>query len=172
MDRNILLTGRPGVGKTTVIRRVVGLLGRDRVGGFWSSELRESGRRVGFTIETVDGRTGVLAHCSLSSGPRVGRYRVNVHDIDAIAVPALVAARASGRVIVVDEIAAMELFSQAFVEELMRCLDTRRVLGTLQMKTRPLLNSIRGRDDVLLITVTEANRDALPARLVSMVGAD
>ena len=58
---NILLTGKPGVGKTTLIQKLVKALKRP-ARGFFTVEMREGGRRVGFKLVTLDGREGVLAH--------------------------------------------------------------------------------------------------------------
>ncbi len=52
----ILLTGPPGVGKTTAVKAVVTLLG-GRAGGFYTRELRHRGSRTGFEIVTLDGRS-------------------------------------------------------------------------------------------------------------------
>jgi nucleoside-triphosphatase THEP1 len=60
----LLLEGRPGAGKTTAVARVVELVRADggSVTGFLTRELRERGERVGFALETLDGRRGMLAH--------------------------------------------------------------------------------------------------------------
>lgn len=156
------MTGRPGIGKTTVITKVIESLGRDRVGGFWSSEIRKSGRRVGFSIETVEGQRGILAHVNLEDGPRVGKYYVNVADIDQIAVPALRDALESNKIIVIDEIAKMELYSRLFWNTILECLDTKKVLATIQKRRSLFLDQIRNRDDIILLEINDKNRDTIP----------
>ena len=66
MPEALLLTGRPGVGKTTVVRRVVERLSRP-TGGFYTCELREGGRRTGFEIVTLDGQRATLSHVDFDS---------------------------------------------------------------------------------------------------------
>ena len=66
MNSNILLTGRPGIGKTTAVKRIIENIGINRLNGFWSSEIREKGKRIGFSINTLDGRIGILAHIDLN----------------------------------------------------------------------------------------------------------
>ncbi len=168
--QNLLLTGRPGVGKTTLIRAVVEKLGPSKAGGFWSKEIRESGRRVGFSIEALSGQVGVLAHCRLSSGPRLGRYFVNIKDIEEIAVPSLVSARESDKLIIIDEIAKMELFSREFAHEVRRCLDSRRVIATIQQRRGKFLDEIRARKDVRLLELTVSNRNEMPRRILALLG--
>ncbi|MFQ6001621.1 MAG: nucleoside-triphosphatase, partial [Anaerolineae bacterium] len=72
----ILLAGRPGVGKTTVIKQVVEMLGGE-AGGFYTEEIRQGGRRLGFKIITLEGEEGVLAHVDIKGAPRVSKYGVN-----------------------------------------------------------------------------------------------
>jgi nucleoside-triphosphatase len=167
MDKNILITGTPGVGKTTALKRIVSQLKEGTAGGFWSSEIRERGQRVGFAIETLDGQRGILAHTQQDRGPRVGRYRVNVYDVERIAVPSMVTARERGLLVVVDEIARMELFSSSFRTEIAQCLGERCVLGTLQMRRDPFLDEVRKRPDVSLIELTPQNRDLVPREILS-----
>lgn len=168
MKNNILLTGKPGIGKTTAIRTVVNELGSSRVAGFLSGEIREKGRRVGFRIETLSGKLGILAHVNQRVGPKVSKYRVNIEDIDSIMVSEMKMARESSRIIIIDEIAKMELYSQNFVNEVRKCLDTRQVLGTIQERRLTFLNEIRAREDVLIIKLTPANRDRVPLQLLDL----
>ena len=164
---NILLTGRPGIGKSTVIRSVIEKLGPDRVGGFWSSEIREKSRRVGFSLESVAGERGILAHIDSERGPKVGKYVVNISEIERVAIPAMIAARTSGKIIAIDEIAKMELYSSRFLSEVKKCLDSNRVLATIQQRSSPSLNDIQIRSDIVMYTVTIENRELLPEQLFS-----
>ncbi|MEM2142827.1 MAG: nucleoside-triphosphatase [Candidatus Thorarchaeota archaeon] len=163
------MTGQPGIGKTTAIRRIVELIGTDRAGGFYSAEIREGGQRVGFGLTTLDGKRGTLAHIDCTQGPRVGRYGVNVRDIMNVAVPAMRSARESGKIVIVDEIARMELFSSEFEKEVVRCLDSRCVIGTIQQRSDPVLNGIRHRDDVRVIVIDVSNRNSIPELVMSMI---
>jgi len=110
-----LLEGRPGIGKTTVTRRRIALLGDAAVplGGFVTNQIRARGRREGFMVETLSGDRGVLAHVALPGPPRVGRYGVDLQAFERIALPALAASQPGG-VVVVDELGKMELASAAF----------------------------------------------------------
>jgi len=169
MKNNILLTGKPGVGKTTAIKKIVDQLGPKNMAGFWSREIREKGQRVGFAIETLSGKVGNLAHVKLKHGPQVSKYRVNIDDIDTIIVPELEMARKSNRVIIIDEIAKMELFSQRFENEVRRCLDTRRVIGTIQDRRLPFLDEVRTRTDVMILELTLTNRDQIPLQVLELI---
>lgn len=169
MKYNILLTGQPGIGKTTAIKTIVGQLDPEKAAGFWSEEIRERGGRVGFSIETISGRRGLLAHVTLKEGPRVGKYHVSIEDIDTIVVPELASARESGRIIIIDEIASMELHSRQFRDEVSRCLDAKRVVGTVQGRKHSYLDAVRSRADVTLFELTISNRDELPLQILKLL---
>jgi nucleoside-triphosphatase len=104
---NILVTGRPGIGKTTLIRSVLHALDLE-AGGFYTSEILDDGRRVGFSIDGLHGESGVLAHVDHESPFRVGKYGVNAEDLERVGVAAIDAALERSRLIVMDEIGRME----------------------------------------------------------------
>ncbi|MHA1771911.1 MAG: NTPase [Candidatus Thorarchaeota archaeon] len=166
---NILLTGPPGIGKTTVIQTIVKRLGPAVAGGFWSREIRKGGQRVGFEIISLTGEFGILAHVKGVTGPRLGKYRVNIADIERVAVPAMRAARETKKIIIIDEIAKMELFSHSFRTEVTRCLDTGRVVGTVQQRSLDFLDAVRARPDVLLLTLTKENRGQVADKVLDLL---
>ena len=156
MGRTILLTGRPGVGKTTVIKEVVERLG-GRAGGFYTAEIRKSGRRQGFKIITLDGKEGLLSHVKIKGSPRVSKYGVNLRDLEEIGVAALRRAIAEADCIVVDEIGKMELFSTAFREAVSDIIESgKTVLATIMLQPNPWADAVRRLPQVRLVTVTGA----------------
>ena len=173
MGMALLVTGAPGVGKTTLIRAVLAAL-RKRAGGFVTEELREEGKRVGFRVCSLDGSTAVLAHVRAARGPRVGRYQVDVAAFEAVGVSALEAATREADLIVVDEIGKMELHSRRFMDALETALRSwKPILGTVLQAPHPWIDTLKRRPDVELYRLTERNRadlqDALLARLSTEV---
>ena len=167
---NLLITGPPGIGKTTVLERVIACLPPAAATGFVTRELRARGVRQGFVIETLDGRSALLASVRFDAGPRVGRYRVHLAALDTVAVPAL-AARPGVRLVVVDEIGKMESLSPRFAAAVRAALDSPvPVLGTIGRSGGALIAEVRRRPDVTLVDVTLENRDALPAKIAGMLG--
>jgi nucleoside-triphosphatase THEP1 len=158
--RNILLTGPPRCGKSTLIERITGRAEKPMT-GFFTREIRERGRRAGFSVITLDGKEGVLAHRDIRSPHRVGKYGVNLEDIDRIAVPAMIPSDPYV-IVVIDEIGKMECFSPLFRESLITVLDSENpVIGSIALKGSPFIEKVKGRKDISLIEVTEKNRDEL-----------
>ena len=168
--KNLLLTGPPGVGKSTVIQKTLSLLSSPAE-GFLTAEIREGKRRLGFRLTTLSGEKTILAHRDLRDGPRVGPYGVDVESLERVGVSALRRAL-SGEfsLIVIDEIGKMEMKSAAFREVVFQCLESpRRVLGVIG-KGVVEGEKIRGRADVLCLEVTSQNRDGLPKALSAWAG--
>lgn len=86
--KNILVTGRPGIGKTSVVEAVAREFPQV-AGGFTTSEIREHGVRKGFRVTPLDGSSAVLAHVDFSGLARVGKYGVDVAALERLALPAL-----------------------------------------------------------------------------------
>jgi nucleoside-triphosphatase len=155
---NILITGPPRSGKSTLIEKVIQRISRPAT-GFFTQELREKGRRVGFSITTLQGKTGVLAHQHIKSRFRVGKYGVNLEDLDQIAVPSMLPSTLD-QIVVVDEIGKMECFSRLFKETLIKVLSSDNlVIGSVAMKGDRFIQSIKKRDDVSLVPISENTRD-------------
>jgi len=160
MSRNILVTGPPRCGKSTLIERVVGRIHKPMT-GFFTREMRQKGKRVGFSITTLDGKEGVLAHQDTKSRFRVGKYGVNLEHIDQIAVPSMLPTKAD-EILVIDEVGKMECFSSLFRQTLLNVLDSdNSVIGSIALKGDEFIQKIRERADVLLIRMTENNRNEL-----------
>ncbi len=159
--KNLFVTGRPGIGKTTLIERVLAALDID-AGGFYTRELLDDGRRVGFSIVGLHGEQGVLAHVDHESSFRVGKYGVNCEDLERVGVRAIDEAVKHSGLIVMDEIGRMELCSQAFQGAVGRALSSPTpVLGTIQDRSNAFLDSVRARPDVKILRVSTGNRECL-----------
>ncbi|MGC8847247.1 MAG: NTPase [Conexivisphaera sp.] len=166
MQRRIVaLTGRPGVGKTTVavaaakILRSKGLV----VDGFYSREVREGVVRRGF--ELIDFTTGareVLADV-VGQGPRIGKYHVNIKGIEEFVPRIVERALAGAQVLLCDEIGPMELLSPSFRRSVSRILDSsaRAIVVVHRSMEDPLMKSFVRHPEGVLVEVTEDNRDGL-----------
>jgi nucleoside-triphosphatase len=157
--KNVFVTGPPGCGKSTLIEKVIVHIQKPKT-GFFTRQITEKGQRVGFSIITLDGKEGVLAHKSIRSRFRVGKYGVNLEDIDQIAVPSMLPGTPD-EVVVIDEVGKMECFSSIFRETLTRILDSdHQVIGSIAQKGDRFIEKIKARDDILLVSVSAKNRNS------------
>ncbi|MDH3727905.1 MAG: hypothetical protein OER77_10280 [Myxococcales bacterium] len=167
--RALLLTGRPGSGKTMIMKKVAAGLSGKRIRGFVTDEIRRAGRRVGFELSTFTGDKRLLAHVDIDSRYRVGRYGVDVATLDEVAEEALVLDDATDFYLV-DEIGKMECFSDKFCAAMRGLLDSGRPLAaTVALRGGGFIADVKGRADVEIWEVTNANRNEMPAQILRLL---
>ena len=173
MKRVYLLTGRPGTGKTSIIKQAVAGM-KGKAGGFYTEEIRSQGVRQGFRLVTLDGDSAILAHIDIRSQYRVSKYGVDIDSLDRVGVSALHKATEECDLVVVDEIGKMELFSTSFREAVLRIIGSgKRVLGTIMLNPNPWADAIKHQPQVKLLLVTRANyRQVLEELLNWLKGTD
>lgn len=164
------MTGEPGCGKTTVVTRVCEKLVATgfRFGGMISREVRQRGIRVGFNLEDVlTHENGILAHVDQEDGPRVGKYRVNLRDLERIGAAAIARAARNSDLVIVDEIGPMELHSMPFILAVRTALASQRdLVGTIHKRaTHSLVTEIKSNVAYEILEVTQQNRDLLPVAI-------
>jgi len=165
--RVFLLTGRPGIGKTTVICKLAELLSGRQLAGFFTQEIRQEGQRCGFGLTTFRGDSCVLAEVGTSGSFRLGRYRVNVEGFEAAVLPEL--AR-SCEVYLLDEIGKMECFSHRFVAAVRRLLaGSRPIVATVALKGGGFIAEIKCHPEAVIWEVTKSNRDGLAGTLCAQL---
>ncbi len=170
---NILITGRPGVGKTTVLNKIKDVLEDSgyKIGGVYCPEIREGRKRVGFSIiDVMSKKRGILAHVH-GTGPRVARYKVRLRDLDEIGTSAIERAKDMADYIIIDEIAPMELYSRKFCDTVESAFESPKpVLAVIHKKSKhPFVTKIKNRDDVLIFEVSPQNRDTLHDEILKVL---
>jgi nucleoside-triphosphatase len=165
VTEKVLLAGRPGCGKTTLIKRVVNNLPR-RAGGFYTEEIRDAGTRAGFKLVTLDGEEAVFAHVDLKTPEHVGKYGLDLSALERIGVGAVRQAIQARRLVVIDEIGPMEIHSAIFRDAVNEALNSEvPVLATIFARSLPFTDAIKSRPDVTLIEVCPDNRERLVSEL-------
>ena len=166
MNRKVLLTGRPGCGKTTLVRRMVKELAQS-AGGFYTEEIRERGLRLGFRIVTLDGKEDVFAHVDFKTQERLGKYGLDLSPLETIGIEAVRKAVRARELTVIDEIGPMEIRSAIFREVVNEALNSRApLLGTITARPFPFTDAIKKRRDVTLIEIRGDNREQLVSELL------
>jgi nucleoside-triphosphatase len=165
VNQKVLLTGRPGCGKTTLIKRVVKKLARPAA-GFYTEEIRKKGARVGFKIVTLDGKESPLAHVDFKTTERVGKYGLDLSALETVGIEALRTAVRARQLVVIDEIGPMEIRSPIFRDVVNEAFNSGApILATITARSFPFTDAIKKRDDVTMIEVRRNNRDQLVSEL-------
>jgi nucleoside-triphosphatase len=158
---NLLVTGSPGTGKTTLVRGVAEAFADRSFGGFYTGESREGGTRVGFELVGFTGARGVLAHTRIGGPCRVGKYGVDVAAFEAF-LGAIDLDAPDHEFAIIDEIGRMEWYSPRFRTLIGGLLDGEKpLLATIALKGPLEIEAIKERNDVLLHVITRENRDRL-----------
>ena len=163
---NLLLTGPPGIGKTTIVRRIAEKLPDYKLAGFYTEEIRSRGERQGFRLVTFDGEHAIVAHQDFT-GPRVSKYGVDVASIGRFSERTLRTGKPSV-LYLVDEIGKMESMSPVFVAAMRQLLDSPcPLVATIGQRGDGFIAEVKRRPDIELWTVTRANRDEMADQVVS-----
>jgi nucleoside-triphosphatase len=176
----LFLTGEKKVGKTTAVRNIVSRLGEDHFVGFYATERRKLGLRTGFGITMLDGREGLLATIDSDSDLRVGRlingqvkYGVELDFLENVAIPAVKDALSGEpeRLLLIDEVGPMQLYSQTFRQFVLEALDSSHIiLGTIMSPSDPWADALKNRSDVETFLLTIQNRTSMTEMLTMYLG--
>jgi nucleoside-triphosphatase len=159
--KKILITGLPGVGKTTLIRKLCDDLASYHPVGFYTSEIRTRGARRGFELIGLHGEKSILARVDSRSEFRVGKYGVEVPAFEDFLRSIPFDAYPVGPV-VIDEIGKMECFSTRFrvlVDDFMRA--DRVVVATIAEKSGGFIASVKHNPSAVLHRISVSTRDAV-----------
>ncbi len=169
---NILITGLPGVGKTTVIKKLCAEVAHLNPVGFYTQEIREQGVRKGFELVSLDGRKSILSHVDIRSQHRVGKYGVDIAAFEGFLDTIDFNGPATG-LIVIDEIGKMECLSDKFRRLLVRLLDSdSQLVATIALRGGGVIDQTKNRADVRLLQITPKSRDGLPACITEMLAGE
>ena len=170
--KHLLIVGRPGVGKTSMMKRLIQAVRRFPIDGFITEELREGGQRVGFWLSPLDGRQVLLAHRRMEHGHRVGPYRVNVDVLEQTVVPVVERGIQHAFLMFLDELGAMELCSRRVTEIVQYAFDRGpSIVATAGIHSIPFLTQLKRRKDVELVPLSTSNRRPVEEELVARLRA-
>jgi nucleoside-triphosphatase len=169
IKKNLLVTGLPGVGKTTLIRKLAEALKGLHPVGFYTEEIREGDERKGFELVSLEGIRRLLSHKEIESSFRVGQYRVDIESFEDF-LSSISFFNPLTRLIIIDEIGKMECLSGQFKKLLQEILDSEKwVIATIALKGSGPIDKVKKRQDVKLFEITQKNRDALFLEILKVV---
>ena len=169
-NKNILITGQPGIGKTTLIKKVAETLNILSPAGFYTAEIRENSIRKGFELISLSGAKGLLSHIDIKSPYRVSKYGVDVNGLD-IFLSSISFFDPATKIIIIDEIGKMECFSEKFTTLMKRILDSEKIsVSTVALKGCDLISEVKKREDVTIFEMSKINRDYLLSDILKEIG--
>lgn len=169
MEKNIIITGLPGVGKTTLIKGILHEIRSLNPIGFYTEEIREKGIRTGFSLISVTGEKSILAAENIPSRFRVGKYGVDLVNFENF-IGHIPFRDPANSLIVIDEIGKMECFSKLFTDLVMEQLSSNKlVIATVALKGTGLIAQVKRRPDIELIEITTNNRNHLLPGILSRI---
>ncbi len=177
MDIRIGITGKPRIGKSTIIKAVISRLKAEGIamGGMLTADISEGGVRVGFSLEDIStGEKGILAHTHLYQKGRdkkvkVGKYVVNLTDLDSIGANSIknALAQLDPIIIIVDEIGPMELKSKKFIEAVEEAIESGKsmLVSVHHRSEHELVKRVKKKFE--MFEVTEENRNEMANLIIS-----
>jgi len=168
---NLLITGNPGVGKTTVLVWLAEHLAEYHPAGFITKEIREEGVRRGFLLISCWGQKQILSHVNISSPVRVGKYKIDLAGFEQFLKEIHLSDTDTG-LVMIDEIGKMECFSEIFRNSVLTLLDAHHpFIATIGKKGTPFMEGIKSRPDVKMVEVTLQNRESIRDDLLAAATA-
>ena len=167
-----VLTAPPKMGKSTAIKKIINMLGAKNCCGFYTKEIIEDGKRVGFKIVTLSGKEGILADVSYDGEYIIGKYGVNLKEFEKVALTELesIINADSNKYVIIDEIGPMQLFSDKYKELLLKIASTdKKIVGTAFYESYDWLDDFKKLDNVELIEIDEMNRNDIPMEVVEKI---
>lgn len=165
-----LLTGKPRMGKTTLIKKIISKIGLDNCGGFYTEEIRNSKDRIGFRCVSISGESVEFANVESPSKTRIGRYGIDVEKFEKFAIRTLQNELISKKIIVIDEIGFMQMLSNSFEILVQNIIaDKKIVLGTIPLEGDLVINNIRNLSEVKIVEINETNREIIINSLVEEI---
>jgi nucleoside-triphosphatase len=163
----IFICGKPGCGKTTLIKEILAEL-KIKAKGFFTEEIRKGrGERIGFKIVTLSGKEGILAEKRIKSPFRVSKYGVILRDLEEIGIKEMEDGLKGDFLIVADEVGKIEIFSQKFREAILKVLDSKnKVLGTIMLKPNPFCDKIKERKDTKIFYLSRESKEKIKKEIL------
>jgi nucleoside-triphosphatase len=169
IKKNILISGLPGIGKTTVILKLARELSDLDPVGFYTQEIREEGKRKGFKFIGLDGSEGILARIDVKSRYKVGKYSVDKEGFEDL-LCSMDLLNSPSSLVLIDEIGKMECFSRIFIKTMEDLLESRKtVLATVAARGSGFIEEVKNKPDCEIVQVRIDNRDNLREELSSRI---
>ena len=158
--KHLFLTGHKQVGKSTILRKL--LENREEPAGFRTLRIPNE---EGCSVHMFAPDETEFTEANRVFYRHKGVLYLNIEDFDRIGCDLLEKSKGAD-LILMDELGPTEVHARQFRRAVWETLDeSAHVYGVLQMAESDFLDQVAAREDVLVMTVTEENRDDLPRQL-------
>ncbi len=167
-NKIFLLTGKPRMGKTTMIKKIINEIGPDRCGGFYTEEIRDTSNRIGFKCVSLDGESQEIANVYSNSSIRIGRYGMDISSFENVALKSVRDSLKSKKITVIDEVGFMQMLSVPFQQMIYSVVSENNhvVVGTIPLDSHPEIDRIKRLPGINIIVLNEDNRDFITEAVV------
>ncbi len=170
--RQILITGMPGSGKTSLIKKLANNIS-EPYSGFFTGEIREKGIRTGFEVETFSGKKEMLAHININSKLKLSKYGVDIEGLEKLAIPEIEKALEDKSLLIIDEIGKMELFSERFKNFLNEVYKSKiRLIATMMYKPNPICDHLKKAPGTKLFVLQKGRSSKLYEQITALISSD
>lgn len=164
--KNILITGKVGVGKTTLVKRLLQYISVPWC-GYFTERIKDGGKTLGHKMVTSDGRSKVFADRRWEELPQFGQMGVRREVFEQLGVDILRQARQSAELIVMDELGFMEANTENFHHEVFLCFDCALpVVAVIKEAAAHHWSSLLSRQHAKVFDVSLHNRHLLLPELL------
>lgn len=162
--KNLFLTGKKGIGKTTLQKKVLDKLDVS-IGGYTTQRLFEGYYRKYVAKSLYDNKEYPIIRVDSRDDSKVWFHEVFEENLVPLLDKSL-----ERDLIVLDELGCSENNIIKFTSKVFEILDSSKIVfGVLKEDNCEFINNIKKRKDVTLITVTEENRDYLLDEILSIL---
>ncbi len=164
--KNIFLTGKKHIGKSTLIQNVLDGLNVS-IGGYVTERIIKGNKKSYIVRSLYDNKESYcIANIDIVNCSR----EIFMDSFDVGIVSILEKSFKNSDIIVLDELGFFENDSQKFKYKIYELLDSDRIVfGVIKDHDCEFLNNIRKRNDILLIKITKENREEILNKLIKII---
>jgi len=166
VPKNILITGKVGVGKTTIVKSLLSQLSI-RWGGYITERIKEGKTTIAHEMVTSDGRREVFADRRWTHLPQYGQMGIQVEVFERLGVETLRKARQTADLIIMDELGVMEANAKHFITEVRSCFNSDLpVIAVIKEMATDFWCDLMSHGLSQIYNITPLNRDYVPSKIV------
>lgn len=159
MTKNVFITGIPGVGKTTLLKKLAQDLSMLVIKGFHKEKIVEEDSIRGYRVVSFDYQEQILGHVFIEGPNKIAGFGVNVEGFEKFILPQLENLN-NVDLFIFDEIGKMECLSLSFCKRLQKILDCKiPVIATYSHHSTFKFKDLKKRKDTTFLQMTSKNRD-------------